>query len=550
MEGEGNNNIAKTTALHYVSLDKQKKDPVKRNRKKKIKDDGQERRLENSKSNTNKLNPDALEFTPKPRKPVERPQPSPALDWKGKQDLEIAQLKIRYGSNHWRQGNTIDDGQWIAFDWPIEDPEFPFELDRLGLQITFPRGYPEEGGFPKFDLLEPIDSQIVLPQRLLLRVADSLNRAAKSLPAGALCVRPVLHYLERNLETMLVEAPTPGSTFKFVPAPAIVVSKSPITLSTSTTTTTRTEETLCNLSKSLNLHDTGGRFREPINIRIEAASSNAGAILMTCNGLTMETIGMALVVELGVALRCERCSGLTSIHDLRPYVDRLVTCTKCTKQSQVRYTMEALHGQSARIGSLRCRGTLPTDYLASSIQVTCDKCLPGDTDGANTDPLVNTLIIDKVAQGERVGFACRNCHQPCKFGFDTVTWTAIAGLLPAAAEKKLVQQRLPTQVGQPLPHSGACSHYKKSFRWFRFPCCGKAYPCDTCHDQDNPSHKVEWATRQICGLCSREFSTSKKECICGATPGEPRRTSHWEGGKGTRDQTVMSRKDRKKYRSQ
>lgn len=36
--------------------------------------------------------------------------------------------------------------------------------------------------------------------------------------------------------------------------------------------------------------------------------------------------------------------------------------------------------------------------------------------------------------------------------------------------------------GESLPKNGACSHYKHSYRFFRFPCCGKAFPCDICHD--------------------------------------------------------------------
>ena len=34
----------------------------------------------------------------------------------------------------------------------------------------------------------------------------------------------------------------------------------------------------------------------------------------------------------------------------------------------------------------------------------------------------------------------------------------------------------------PLPKNGTCKHYKKSFRWLRFPCCAKMYPCEECHE--------------------------------------------------------------------
>ena len=60
------------------------------------------------------------------------------------------------------------------------------------------------------------------------------------------------------------------------------------------------------------------------------------------------------------------------------------------------------------------------------------------------------------------------------------------------------------QEGKPLPENGACKHYKKSFRWLRFPCCGKTYPCDECHDESEPDHEMKYAIRMICGFCCKE----------------------------------------------
>ena len=53
----------------------------------------------------------------------------------------------------------------------------------------------------------------------------------------------------------------------------------------------------------------------------------------------------------------------------------------------------------------------------------------------------------------------------------------------------------------------------------------------------------------ICGKCSKEQSTSISECSgCKeGLRGKGRVTSHWEGGKGIRDQGRMSKKDTKKY---
>ena len=37
----------------------------------------------------------------------------------------------------------------------------------------------------------------------------------------------------------------------------------------------------------------------------------------------------------------------------------------------------------------------------------------------------------------------------------------------------------------------------------RFPCCGKAYPCDVCHDTSE-DHPMERAKRMLCGYCAIE----------------------------------------------
>ena len=102
--------------------------------------------------------------------------------------------------------------------------------------------------------------------------------------------------------------------------------------------------------------------------------------------------------------------------------------------------------------------------------------------------------------------------------------------------KKLKDREI-IQVGQPLPDLGTCEHYKKSHRWlrlapptkaftchmtfidyfpstciYRFPCCGKAYPCDVCHDQSE-DHCMERANRMICGYCSKEQVSTERKVV-------------------------------------
>ncbi|RKP33796.1 CHY zinc finger-domain-containing protein, partial [Dimargaris cristalligena] len=103
-----------------------------------------------------------------------------------------------------------------------------------------------------------------------------------------------------------------------------------------------------------------------------------------------------------------------------------------------------------------------------------------------------------------------------------------------------------------LPKKGTCKHYGKSYRWFRFPCCGKLYPCDTCHDAQETGHPAQMARRVMCGLCSEEQPYRGDVEICRSCGGTFAKGSdgrpYWEGGKGMRDKSKMSRKDAHKYR--
>ena len=124
-------------------------------------------------------------------------------------------------------------------------------------------------------------------------------------------------------------------------------------------------------------------------------------------------------------------------------------------------------------------------------------------------------------------------------------------------KKKLLRQQAKNgglnfelKVGEPLPRKGACDHYKKSRRWFRFPCCSKIYPCHLCHDEKEADHGSEFAKRMVCGHCSREQTVSDKPCVCGESPVKSAHGSgaFWEGGEGMRDKIRMSHKDPKKFK--
>jgi hypothetical protein len=166
-----------------------------------------------------------------------------------------------------------------------------------------------------------------------------------------------------------------------------------------------------------------------------------------------------------------------------------------------------------------------------------------------------------------VSVHCQRCYVRLRFGFGHAAFKrapadaarteaskrgAVAPRDASAAKAK--SKRFESQhfvEGQPLPNCGACKHYAKSKRWLRFPCCGKAYACDICHEEATAGdHEMEWARHQICGFCSHEQPYSQKPCACGAVLASSSKSSHfWEGGKGCRNLAQLSSKDGHKFKN-
>ena len=157
----------------------------------------------------------------------------------------------------------------------------------------------------------------------------------------------------------------------------------------------------------------------------------------------------------------------------------------------------------------------------------------------------------------RAEASCRGCHAKMALECKSATICKPSGApdVPVFDQgKKTKKTKTPSEnvlvVGQPLPNEGKCSHYGKSKRWFRFQCCGTAYACDICHSESTCHQATAgvFASRFICGLCSREHPTSLKECPCGNAVGAAAVKAHWEGGKGCRSQATMAATDKHKFR--
>eukprot|EP01053_Blabericola_migrator_P007515 Blabericola_migrator_1__7514@NODE_383_length_9140_cov_403_746611_g306_i0_p3_GENE_NODE_383_length_9140_cov_403_746611_g306_i0NODE_383_length_9140_cov_403_746611_g306_i0_p3_ORF_typecomplete_len524_score118_21zfCHY/PF05495_12/2_1e03zfCHY/PF05495_12/1e03zfCHY/PF05495_12/1e02zfCHY/PF05495_12/7_9e15Myb_DNAbinding/PF00249_31/6_7e08Myb_DNAbinding/PF00249_31/4_5e03Myb_DNAbind_6/PF13921_6/6_7e06Astro_capsid_p/PF12226_8/0_023_NODE_383_length_9140_cov_403_746611_g306_i012032774 len=267
---------------------------------------------------------------------------------------------------------------------------------------------------------------------------------------------------------------------------------------------------------------------------------------LTFSGLELEGIGVVSLQKLKIQVSCGRCGKKSDVvlpvaKPGQAYThSEFIECSNCHCGIRCSAHGHFTHSRGGDpIATVVVKGgrvsdVLPSDYLAS--------CLHCSTD----------IKYGEIYSAMKRTTVCRFCHIKTSLYFTHVqiagTQEAVTGLpLPAPPKKKKEKDPFVLTVGQPLPKNGACTHYKKSFRWFRFPCCGMAYPCDKCHDAVSTHKAAEMATRIICGLCSREQPANNDSCTCGSQM-TAAKSRHWEGGKGCRDPTVMSRRDDKKYK--
>ncbi|KKZ64577.1 hypothetical protein EMCG_09510 [[Emmonsia] crescens] len=264
---------------------------------------------------------------------------------------------------------------------------------------------------------------------------------------------------------------------------------------------------------------------------------------------SMELRGIELLElkALHLSLKCERCKELLDIKDIKIGEDgisippkRVESCKKCGNYLSVGFRRELMHPSSNRAGYLDLEGCHAVELLPSTFIPTCSEC-------SITYPAPGIVAV----RGDDASAVCRGCHHKMRFKIPEVKFLLVSA--GGGTSHTHVRARKPKEVlgivaGQELPRRGRCSHYGKSYRWFRFSCCLKVFPCDRCHDAAT-DHLNEHANRMICGFCSREQIYRPESCgICNSTLVGKAGSGFWEGGKGTRDRRRMSRKDPRKYK--
>mmetsp|Transcript_120879 Transcript_120879/g.303922 ORF Transcript_120879/g.303922 Transcript_120879/m.303922 type:complete len:432 (+) Transcript_120879:428-1723(+) len=268
-------------------------------------------------------------------------------------------------------------------------------------------------------------------------------------------------------------------------------------------------------------------------------------------GLSLEGFSTLLLATLRLQLVCSRCKKVGDIQAECHGTDARTaeaSCATCKHRISVAVAPSICHGGCPSVAHVLGTDCHVVQLLHSDVMATCGQC-------------TQEVRIRNVGPGYRKRSSCTECHTKLNLAVEgaDILGTGVAHWRQVASEegdrqtarKQLQDARrhereLGIRVGTPLPEQGACSHFKKSYRWLRFPCCGRTFPCGECHDEQM-DHVHEWANRMLCGHCSFEQPYSRECSNCGAAPTRSR-TAFWEGGEGCRNQVTMSRNDPHKYK--
>lgn len=290
-----------------------------------------------------------------------------------------------------------------------------------------------------------------------------------------------------------------------------------------------------------------------------SSSSPEKGILLSFPSLELHGIELLTLSTLSLSVKCLRCKTSLDVFNIKPSLInstpagsshpttsiRTESCPKCASSFEMTFTPQLLHQHSIRAGTIEATGCTIADMLPSTFQPTCSAC---------STPFPSPPGMVSV-RGDTPIQVCRSCHSKMTFTIPEVKFLRLSSSSRAPQDlplRKPKRENLGVTTGNPLPSNGTCTHYAHSYRWFRFSCCGRVHPCDRCHDAAE-AHANDRAERMLCGWCSREQRFRPEDCgFCGRSVVRRRRAGgagrFWEGGKGTRERGLMSRKEKRKYK--
>ncbi|XP_054714815.1 uncharacterized protein LOC129224392 [Uloborus diversus] len=461
---------------------------------------------------------------------------------------EITQLKKRF-VNH----IVIEEDAIFKFEFQPSDPDWPFDMRSLQIEANFPQSYPIE--VCEVEVLRNSENiPLVLVKYLNRSIVEWFEKRLEELKKNSkveMMFRPFLKWFDKNLEELFIaglkmvqrDMKAKEAGIEFVPPEALFKSnesqtaQDPCSLSDDEPTGVDTSvnvEMLRNETPKIP-QQKGTTERQNNN------SENQGTKILFSNLELTEGAAAMTCSKISVSLQCIRCKTLCNLN----YVAKkncCHRCTKCSKDIAFVFNPSTLHPYSNVLGTmilLNCK-VVDINLVECYFLVDCLNCS-------------KQVSLSGLHYSQTHKMWCLYCNQKLVICIGGVKFQAskesmFTGIkyIPA---KKIAKQKDPVvKEGEPLPQFGTCKHYKKSFRWLRFPCCGRIYPCDLCHDEKEKDHEMKFASRMLCGFCAKEQQYNRDKPCTGCSSSMTKKSgSHWEGGKGCRNKIQMSREDKQKY---
>ena len=255
--------------------------------------------------------------------------------------------------------------------------------------------------------------------------------------------------------------------------------------------------------------------------------------------MTFRNLGSASLVAFTIEIQCDRCYArvvrkcelsAAALEEGDYLFTSHVDCA-CTLPLSFEIVPSIVFAKSGKqIGTGKFNGCTPLDLIEMDYKFTCAEC------GEYIALLQSRSYVPYIIN-------CHECFTKGTFQIDGIDF-------PDVGEKSEENDKEKKFIGKPLPKNGVCKHFNNSFRWFKFPCCQRLFPCMICHD-DNADHTSVKAEIYLCGFCGslQKFGSRDvcKKCG-GSVNGLDGNKRFWEGGKGCRNTMKMSRNDKKKFK--
>ncbi|XP_039629350.1 uncharacterized protein si:dkey-24l11.2 [Polypterus senegalus] len=466
-----------------------------------------------------------------------------------------------------------EDGKLTYYRVTVQptDPDWPFDLKELDIMISFPDDYPQE----VFSVDVPEDQY--LPSVMGRYVCKSSQEWVKAkhetnklMGKVELLFRPFLRWLDRNMERLFTEGArmlkrdidAERSGIEFVPYQQLKTSstyascqnenpamesnlKENLPRSNSCSNSSDEEDGNFVLVDTVSDDDDDDVCAEQTTSHlvenIKSSEPRKGTEIKLLGLQLGEDIATLEANEITISLQCNRCK-ITADLTITKKNPCTAECEKCNAHISAAFRHSIIHHYSDVLGYLDLNGAVPADLVLSNCEFVVG-CLNCSEKG----------LLMNLSYGYNKEFNCTYCYRKLNILVESVKFQYIqprarTETAPTFQQHRKFYRDPAVQSGKPLPEKGTCKHYRQSYRWLRFPCCGRAYPCDICHNEAQ-NHEMELATRMICGYCAKEQPYSNGTlCIsCGSFMTRGSHTSHWEGGQGCRNKLKMARKDKQKY---